>query len=110
MKTSLKEFKDVAELVMSNDVYEVYDLKLDKLVVSVTELHPGKETRGHSHANVEEIYFFLEGEGEMQPGEENFAITKDDLVIVEPGKFHKVFNKGEANLRFLVIFEKYERE
>ena len=109
MKFRTETFKDVAELVLDNERYKVYDLKLEHLTVSITELHPGKETRGHSHENVEEVYLCLEGNGEIEVGEERMTFEKGDIITIPLGAFHRVYNKSKKVLKFMAIFEKYER-
>src|SRR3989344_9033776 len=115
MKFRTETFKDVAELVLDNERYKVYDLKLEHLTVSITELHPGKETRGHSHENVEEVYLCLEGNGEIEVslpaggGQEKMPFGKGDVVTIPLGAFHRVYNKSKKDLKFMAIFEKYER-
>jgi len=82
-------------------------LKLEHLTVSITELHAGKETRGHKHENVEEVYFCLEGNGEMEVDNERFKFEKGDVVVIPQGAFHRVYNTSKKELKFLAIFEKY---
>lgn len=110
MKFTINDFTKIAEKIRSTDVYDVHDLQfLKNLTVSMTKLHPGKETSGHSHEKEEEVYIFLEGSGDMQLGDEKFPVTKGDVVLVPGGKFHKVFNpNGPGDLRFFCIFEKYK--
>ena len=111
MKVNPEEFKNTAELVKSNETYDIYDYKMDRLVISMTVLHPGKETRGHAHNDIEETYVFLEGRGQMQVGEKpKIEVEPKDIVIIPEGDFHKVFNPGDSDLVFLAIFEKYERK
>ena len=107
-KFSLDEFKHVGKVVRQSDVYTVLDVReLDDLVVSMTILHPGKETSGHSHGEADEVYFFVKGDGVMQRGEERIVVKKDDIVLIPKGSFHKVFNEKGADLVFLSVFEKY---
>lgn len=107
-KFSLDEFRSVGEVVKQDDVYTVLDVReLENLVVSLTTLHPGKETSGHSHGKADEVYFFVKGNGVMQRGEEKIAVKKDDIVLIPKGSFHKVFNETKADLVFLSVFEKY---
>ncbi len=109
MKFSVSGFTDIAEKIRSNDIYDVYDLKvLDNIIVSMTHLHSGKACLGHSHEKEEEVYLFLEGSGEMQLGEEKFGVAEGDVVLVGAGKFHRVFNTGSSDIRFLCIFERYK--
>jgi len=109
VRTALDKFKDVAELVKSTDVYDIHDLKLEHMIISTTRLHSGKETRGHTHADKEEVYICLEGSGKLQVGEELVPFVKGDLVTIPLGAFHKAFNDSESDLIFLCVFEKYER-
>lgn len=108
MKLSIGEFLKVGRIVKRNDVYTVADVtELEGLTVSLTVLHPGKETSGHSHGEAEEVYNFAEGSGEMKLGEKMFPVKKGDIVLIQKGIFHKVFNTGKEDLKFVCVFEKY---
>ncbi|MBN2197741.1 cupin domain-containing protein [Candidatus Wolfebacteria bacterium] len=106
---NIKEYKQIAKLIRDNETYRVYDLsKLKNLEISLTELHLNKSTKGHFHNGIDEVYIFIQGEGEMEIGEKIFKVKAGDIMLVEPGKFHKVYNKGKEDLNFWAIFEKYE--
>ncbi len=108
MKFSIEEFEKVGKIVKQNDTYTVIDVsKLNHLNVSLTILHRGRETSGHSHEGSEEVYNFEEGKGEMQLDKERFAVKAGDIVIIPGGAFHKVFNRGKEDLKFVCVFEKY---
>jgi mannose-6-phosphate isomerase-like protein (cupin superfamily) len=108
MKFSVSDFGSVGKVVKDSDVYTVTDVSILKdLVVSKTVLHPGKETSGHSHGDAEEVYMFVNGSGKMQVDEEKSDVSEGDIVIIERGKFHKVFNTGDSDLEFVCVFEKY---
>ena len=108
MKFSVDEFEKAGKILKQNDVYTVIDVsKLDHLNVSLTVLHPGKETSGHSHEGAEEVYNFADGEGKMKLEEKEFPVKKGDIVIIPGGVFHKVFNTGKTDLKFVCVFEKY---
>ena len=110
MKIPLSEFTKKATLVKRSDRYEVYDLSLKKLVISMTVLHEGKSTIGHSHTATEEIYFFVEGKGEIQLGDrEKEDVASGDIILIPSGIFHRVSNKGKGNVKFISFFEKKRR-
>jgi mannose-6-phosphate isomerase-like protein (cupin superfamily) len=109
-KIPLCEFTQKVESVKDTEVYSIHDFPMEHLIVSMTLLHPHNETRGHSHDGVEEVYIFLKGSGLMQLGEDKLSIAEGDLILIPSGYFHKVFNPGEEELKFLCIFEKYQRE
>jgi mannose-6-phosphate isomerase-like protein (cupin superfamily) len=106
----LEEFKKKAELTKDNEVYRIYDYKMERITLSITELKPHQETRGHDHSGVEEVYYFLKGKGKMQIEKKIIDVEEGDIVPIPDGKFHKVFNPSDKELKFFCIFEKYERE
>jgi quercetin dioxygenase-like cupin family protein len=107
MKTSLTEFKKKARLVKKSDRYEVYDLVLDELALSMTVLHQDKSTVGHSHDDTEEVYLLVEGKGQIQLDNEKQEIVSGDIIIVPRGAWHRIFNLDNSNLTFLSLFKKY---
>lgn len=108
MKIPLNEFTRKATLSKKSDRYEVYDLGLENLVISMTVLCEGKSTTGHFHNDTEEIYFFVKGEGEIQLDDKKEDVTGSDIVLIPRGIFHRVFNQAKGNLTFLSFFEKYQ--
>jgi mannose-6-phosphate isomerase-like protein (cupin superfamily) len=63
-------------------------------------LEPGQATERHYHARTEEIYFLLEGEGEMEVDGERRHVAPGDAVLIPAGARHQV-RAGDAQLRFL---------
>jgi len=52
----------------------------------------------------EEIYFVLEGEGEMCLGEERSPIRAGQAVFIPPGEFHQLTNTGEVRMVMLYCY------
>ncbi|MDI6642983.1 MAG: sugar phosphate nucleotidyltransferase [Candidatus Hodarchaeaceae archaeon] len=105
-KTYLQAFRD-ARLVKSDDRYVVCDKALGKsLVLSITILHAGKQTSGHSHP-VAEVYFFVEGEGEIELDGRRQRVKSKDVIPIKPNQFHRVYNTSDRELIFVCAFEKY---
>ena len=102
-------------LVKEDDRYTVRDNNdLKNLVVSSTDLKPGKETSGHTHAGQEEVYVFVQGKGRMLIGsqkgddlsiEDDFLVKEGDVVLIQDGKFHRVVNDSEDKLYFVCVFD-----
>ena len=59
-----------------------------------TTIYPTGTTTGHTHDDMEEIYFVLSGEGIMVVGDEEYPITAGDCLYVPPGKFHTTKHTG----------------
>tara|TARA_R110000824_G_scaffold206208_1_gene391233 strand:+ start:621 stop:950 length:330 start_codon:yes stop_codon:yes gene_type:complete len=102
----IKLDKTDSKVVHSNETYDVIDnTNLDKLIVSKTILHPGKETGGHNHSGQEEVYIFTSGEGSMIVGIELNDVKMGDIVLIPDGDFHKVWNEGDEDLIFICVFD-----
>ena len=55
------------EVIKDTDVYTLQDNPFgNNLTLSSTHLRANQKTNGHSHAGQEEVYYFINGEGEMQ--------------------------------------------
>ena len=52
----------------------------------------------------EEVYFVLEGTGEMCLGEEVREMTPGQLVFIPPGVFHQMSNKGPTPLKMMYCY------
>ena len=93
------------DIVKDNDVYKLCDnTTLNNLVLSSTLLYSGKHTDGHKHKGQEEVYFFVSGNGEMLINEERFKINPGDIILIEDGEFHQVYNTSQEDLYFVCVF------
>ena len=93
-------------VVKDDEKYVVKDNSLLKnLIVSSTDLNPGKSTSGHSHPGQEEVYNFVKGSGEMKIDEEVFPVTEGDVILIEDGQFHQVINDSDEDLYFVCVFD-----
>ena len=97
------------EIVKEDDRYIVRDNTfLNNLILSSTDLKPGKKTSGHKHVGQEEVYFFVNGTGKMIVDGDTyheFAVKSGDVVLIPDGAFHQVINNGTENLYFVCVFD-----
>ena len=63
-------------------------------------LEPGQATERHYHADSEEIYFILEGGGEMEIDGERATVMPGDAILIPPGSWHEI-RAEDARLHFL---------
>ena len=103
----IKLDKTDSKVIKSNETYDVIDnTDLDKLIVSKTILHPGKETSGHNHSGQEEVYIFTHGYGNMLVGQETYQVEQNSIVLIPDGAFHKVWNNSKIeDLVFVCVFD-----
>lgn len=52
----------------------------------------------------EEVYFIVEGTGEMCLGEERRTVSPGQAVYIPPGVFHQLTNIGDAPLRMIYCY------
>ena len=62
---------------------------------------PGQRTTPHFHHQTEEIYYILEGSGEMRIGDESRDVGPGDAIAIPPGAVHTILNTGSVTLTFL---------
>lgn len=62
-------------------------------------LAPGQSTERHYHAASEEIYFVLEGEGELEIDGEQSRVAAGDAALIPAGAWHEI--SAVSSLRFL---------
>ncbi|MBL7001380.1 MAG: cupin domain-containing protein [Nitrosopumilus sp.] len=67
-------------------------------------LEPGKKSKLHKIRS-SEIYYILEGNGNLMINEDSHNLEKDDSVYVPPNSKQFIENIGSNNLRFLCIVE-----
>jgi mannose-6-phosphate isomerase-like protein (cupin superfamily) len=62
-------------------------------------LEAGQATDRHYHGRTEEIYFVLEGSGELELDGEKRRVEPGDAALIPPGALHQI--RAETELRFL---------
>ncbi|WP_114239268.1 cupin domain-containing protein [Dyella sp. C9] len=81
-----------------------------KLGYNITAVPPGKRAFPfHCHHFNEEMFFILEGEGEVRFGKERHSIRKGDIIACPPGgpeRAHQIINTGEVEMLYLAVSTK----
>src|SRR5579859_5087303 len=81
-----------------------------KLGYNITAVPPGKRAFPfHSHRVNEEMFFILEGEGEIRIGDAKHPVKKGDIIACVPGgpeTAHQLINTGKSELRYLAVSTK----
>jgi mannose-6-phosphate isomerase-like protein (cupin superfamily) len=68
-----------------------------------TVLQPGTMLDPHMHPDVEEVYYILEGKGEILVGEETRLVRPRQLVYIPPRQLHTIRPAGNTPLRWITI-------
>lgn len=78
-----------------------------KLGYNLTVVPPGKcAFPFHCHHTNEEMFFIIEGSGEVRVGEDVFPLRAGDVVACPPGgaeTAHQIRNTGTVELKYLAV-------
>lgn len=103
------EFDDVEEngLYTSSRGQISTHVGAKNLGYNLTVLPPGKvQCPFHCHYGEEEMFFILEGEGELRFGTKRYPIRKHDVIACPPGGpevAHQIINTGTTTMRYLAL-------
>jgi mannose-6-phosphate isomerase-like protein (cupin superfamily) len=64
-------------------------------------LEPGAATQRHYHRESEELYYVVEGSGEIELDGERARVEAGDAVLIPPGAWHQIRAATPGPLRFL---------
>ena len=85
-----------------------------KLGYNVTAVPPGKRAfPSHNHHVNEEMFFILEGEGELHLGDAVHRVRSGDVIACPPGgpeTAHQFVNTGSVELKYLSVSTKISPE
>ncbi|MFO7929546.1 MAG: dimethylsulfonioproprionate lyase family protein [Candidatus Humimicrobiaceae bacterium] len=73
-----------------------------RLTLGHTIIYPTGTTTGHSHDDMEEVYYVVMGKGVMVVGDDEYDIQQGDALYVPPGEFHTTKQRG--NLPLIVVW------
>ena len=78
-----------------------------KLGYNITAVPPGKRAFPfHNHRVNEEMFFILEGEGDIRIGESRYPIRSGDIIACPAGgpeTAHQIINTSTTELKYLAI-------
>jgi quercetin dioxygenase-like cupin family protein len=64
---------------------------------------PGQVAAGHAHADMWEIFFAAEGQGEIEVDGVVHALPAGSCIAIEPGETHELRNPGDVELVVLYL-------
>lgn len=89
-------------------------LGAQKLGYNITAVPPGKRAFPfHNHHLNEEMFFVLEGTGEVRIGAETYPIRAGDVIACPAGgqdTAHQIINTGTVELKYLAVSTKLSPE
>jgi len=89
--------RDVFNLVLPQDT------EGKVLHAGYTIVYPGCKTKGHTHPDREEVYYFVRGKGIMGVEDKEYEVSAGDAFYVRFGPFHTTRNPNSVPLEFFWI-------
>ena len=80
----------------------VYTGKHSQLVLM--SLQPGEDIGDETHAAIDQIFDFVDGEGEAVIDGTRQPFKEHDMVVVPAGTRHNIKNTGKGSLKFYTIY------
>jgi quercetin dioxygenase-like cupin family protein len=85
--------------------------KMGKVDIAVGEMlfaglncfEPGQQHAAHSHAGQDKLYVVLEGEAEIQVGDEKAAVSAGAAAFAASGVVHSIRNTGAGRLIVMAV-------
>lgn len=103
---SLRERVKNRDRKVLRDTYYLIDPKecaSRRLTMGHTTIYPTGSTTGHTHDDMEEVYYVISGTGTMVVGDDEYPIKEGDALYVPPGEFHTTFQTGNLPLRVVWV-------
>jgi quercetin dioxygenase-like cupin family protein len=79
------------------------DAASDLIYMNDAYVEPGQVVPAHEHLDMEEVFYVVSGQGEMQVGGEAAALQAGDRVIVPPRTAHVLVNTGTTRLHLITF-------
>jgi mannose-6-phosphate isomerase-like protein (cupin superfamily) len=72
-----------------------------KMSIATILINPSEESKKHFHKKMEEIYYIVEGEGEIMIDDMISKIKKGHAILLPVGSLHQIKNTGKSILKFI---------
>lgn len=93
-----------ARRTTKNIVGGISELQAENFSLGFVILEPeGGQVPWHNHEQ-EEVYFILEGTGEMCIGDERKEVSTGQAVFIPPNEFHQLSNIGKDPLKMIYCY------
>lgn len=70
----------------------------------VMDIKPGEDVGEEVHEHVEQVLFFVAGQGTAVLDGEERAVSAGDVVVVSPGTRHNFTNTGSESLKIYTVY------
>jgi quercetin dioxygenase-like cupin family protein len=76
----------------------------DRVEVVLGEIEYGGQADPHSHSDIEQAFFVLQGKAEVEIEGEKKVVGPDDFIFLPPGTIHRVTPLKGPPLRLFILY------
>jgi quercetin dioxygenase-like cupin family protein len=80
-----------------------YLMRGPRIEWGIIRLKPGEEMGAHGHREVEETFFFFDGEPTLIVDDTNHEVREGDVFRLNPGEMHNIINDTGKAVRVIFI-------
>ena len=102
--TTEEKTTDLLDVVLENDYFRRVVETGDHEQVVVMTLKVGEDIGEEVHPTTDQVFIFVDGEGEAVLDGISRHFDEGDLVFVRAGTRHNIINRGEMPLRLITIY------
>lgn len=93
----------LSEFSLEKSVRKALGHEGSKLDVGLLLYAPGQTTPEHTHQDMDEVFYVVEGEGLLTINGKEFELREKDIILSPRGEGHGFYNTNSKNLIVLQI-------
>ena len=97
------QYKDIHKLALENENFRTVVFTNEHSQVVLMSVKPGDDIGDEVH-NVDQVLFFVKGQGKAVVGGQEHAISGGDMVDVPSGTRHNFINTGTEDLKLYTVY------
>ncbi len=112
-KKLLRKVRKIPHIVKetSNAFKREFGVELNRLIgldenkfgSSIVNIKPGKHTTPHSHNELDELFYIIQGQGLLTLDGQESVVSEGDYVYIPGGMMHTLKHIGDIELKFITI-------
>ncbi len=95
---------DIVDIARTSDDFRRVLMTGPKMQIVVMTIPPGQEIGEETHPDVDQMLFFIDGDGEAILDGERSEVAAGRLVLVRAGVRHNFVNSGDRPLRLVTAY------
>ena len=95
---------NIKELALDNENFRKVIHTGENSQLVLMSLKPGEEIGEETHDGVDQILFFVDGDGKAVIDGHTESITIDDVVFVPAGTLHNFINTGDSDMKLYTVY------